>query len=51
MHKENNLIKRNWQIIVIIKNSLFLDNKLSLDFWAKAMNIANYLQNRLSTKS
>ena len=34
-----------------MKDLLLLDSKLSLDFWAEAMGIANYSQNKLSTKS
>lgn len=51
MHKENGFIERGWQIIVIIKNSFLLDSGLPLDFWVEAMDTANYLQNRLPTKS
>lgn len=35
----------------MMKDPLLLDNGLPLDFWAQAMNIANYLRNRLPTKS
>lgn len=34
-----------------MKDSLLLDSSLLLDFWAKAMDTANYLQNRLPTKN
>lgn len=34
-----------------MKNSLLIDNGFLLEFWAKAMDSANYLQNRLPTKS
>ena len=34
-----------------MKESLLVDNGLPLEFWAEAMNIANYPQNKLLTKS
>lgn len=43
MHKENGLVERGWQTIVIIKDSLLLDSGLPLDFWAEAIDTANYL--------
>lgn len=51
MHEENGLAEREWRIIVTIKDFLLLDSGLPLDFWAEAMDTANYLQNRLPTKS
>lgn len=51
MYEENGLAKRGWQTIVTMKDSLLLDSGLPLDFWAEAMDTANYLQNRLPTKS
>ncbi len=51
MHEENGLAERRWRIIVTMKDSLLLDSGLPLNFWAEAMDTANYLQNRLSTKS
>lgn len=33
-----------------MKDLLLIDSKLSTQFWAKAIDTANYLQNRLSTK-
>lgn len=38
-------------MIVLIKDSLFLNNRLLLDFLAETMDIANYFQNRLPIKS
>lgn len=49
--KENGLAKQRWKTMVIIKDKLFLDSKFSTDFWAKAIEIANYLQNRLSKRN
>ncbi len=34
-----------------MKDSLLLNSGLPLDFWVEAMDTANYLQNRLPTKS
>ena len=51
MHEKNGLAERGWQTIVTMKDSLLLDSRFLLDFWAKAMDTANYLQNRLSIKS
>lgn len=34
-----------------MKDSLLLDSGLPLDFWAEAMDTANYLRNRLPAKS
>lgn len=34
-----------------IKNSLLIDNSFFLEFWAKAMDTTNYLQNWLPTKN
>ena len=42
MHKENGLAERGWQIIIIIKDLLLLDSRLPIDFWAEAMDTANY---------
>lgn len=35
----------------MIKDSLLIDSRLPLEFWAEVMDTANYLRNRLSTKS
>lgn len=37
--------------MVIIKVFFLLDSVLSLNFWVEAINIANYLQTKMSTKS
>lgn len=41
MHEKNGFTKNKWYIIVIMKKILFLDTKLPLNCWAKAINIAN----------
>lgn len=51
MHKENGLAEQGWKTVVIMKDSLLIDNGLPLEFWAEAMDTANYLQNPLSIKS
>lgn len=38
-------------MIVTMKDSMLIDSGLSNGFWAKAMETANYLQNRLPTRS
>lgn len=51
MHKENGLVERRWRTIVTIKDSLLIDNELLPKFWAEAIDTANYLRNRLPTKT
>lgn len=51
MHEENGLAKRGWGMIVTMKDLLLIDIGLPLEFWAKAMDNANYLYNRLPIKS
>lgn len=51
MHEENVIAERGWKTIVTMKNSLLVDSRLPLNFWAEAIETANYLRNRLPTKS
>lgn len=51
MYKENILPKQGWQIIVIIKDSILINSCFPNRFWAEVIEIANYLQNRLSIRS
>ncbi len=51
IHEENRLAERGWRTIVTIKNWMQIDSGLINGFWAEAMKTANYLQNRLSTKT
>ncbi len=51
VHKENRLAERGWRTIVIMKDSMLIDSGLSNDFWAEAIETANYLRNRLPTRS
>ena len=41
MHKENGLAEREWRTIVTMKDSLLLNNRLLLDFGARAMDTVN----------
>lgn len=51
MHEENGLAERGWRTVVTMKDSLLIDSGLPLEFWAEAMETANYLRNRVPTKS
>jgi hypothetical protein len=52
MHTENSVAERTWRTIDTMKNALLIDSGLPLNFWAEAMDTANYLRNLLpSTKS
>ena len=50
MHDDNGIAEQYWRTLALIKNSLLIDSKLSNQFWAKVMDTANYLQNRLPTR-
>lgn len=43
MHEENVLAKREEYTIFTIKDSILIDSKLLNRFWAKPMEMANYL--------
>lgn len=51
IYKENSLLENMWQIIVLMKKSLLFVSQLPLDFWVKAINITNYLKNKLLTQN
>lgn len=51
MYEKNGLAKQNWQSIVIMKDFLLINSNFLPEFWAEAIDTANYLQNQLSTKS
>lgn len=51
MHEENGLAKRGWRTIVTMNDSLLIDSGLPLEFWAEAMDTANYPRNRLPSKT
>ena len=50
MHKENGIVERYWRTLATIKDSLFIDSSLPVNFWAEAMDIVNYLCNKLPTR-
>ena len=47
MHEENGIGKRCWRTLATMKDLLLIDSGLPVNFWAKAMDTANYLHNRL----
>ena len=51
VHEENGLAERGWRTIVTMKDSILIDSGLPNGFWAEAMETANYLRNRLPTRS
>lgn len=51
LHEDKNLAKYRWRTIVIMKDSLLMANGLPNNFWAKAIETSNYLQNRLLIRS
>lgn len=51
MHEENRMAEQRWRTVVTMKDSLLVDNGLPLEFWAKAIDTANYIRNCLPTKS
>lgn len=44
------MIKRYWRMLTIIKDTLLINSFFLVNFWAKAINISNYLQNKLLIK-
>ena len=51
VYEKNGLAERGWRIIVTIKDSMLIDSGLPNGFWAETIETANYLQNRLPTRS
>ena len=51
VHKKNRLAERGWRTIVTIKDSMLINSRLPNGFWAEAIETANYLRNRLPTRS
>lgn len=51
VHEENGLAERGWRTIVTVKDAMLIDSGLPNNFWVEAMEIANYLHNRLLTRS
>lgn len=50
MHEENNIAKRYWQTFSTMKILMLIDSNLSINSWAEAIDISNYLQNLLLIK-
>lgn len=51
VHKDNKPVKQKWCIIVIIKDSILINNRLPNRFWAKLIETVINLQNKLFTTS
>lgn len=51
VYKENDLAERRWRILVTMKDSILIDSGLPNNFWAEAMETANYFCNKLPTRS
>ena len=50
MHEENGIAERCWRTLAQMKDSFLIDSGLPTQFWAEAMDTANYLRNRLPTR-
>lgn len=50
IYKENKMIERYWRTLAIIKNILFINNDLPVNFWAKTIDISNIFYNKLLIK-
>lgn len=48
---KNDLVEHRWDIIITIKDLILINSGLLNILWAKVIEIANYLQNNLSTKT
>lgn len=51
IYRKNGLAKKRWQTIVIMKNTMLIDNRLPNGFWAKVIETANDLLNKLPTRN
>ena len=51
VHEKNGLAEQGWRTFVTIKDSMLINSRLPNGFWAKVMETANYLWNRLPTRS
>lgn len=45
------VVEQRWKTIIIIQNFFLIDSRLFLEFWAKAIDIASYLQICLQFKN
>lgn len=43
MHEENGISEQGERTVVTMKDFLLVDNGLSLEFWAKPIDTANYI--------
>ena len=50
MHKENEIAERCWRTLAKMKDSLFIDSNLPVNFSVEAMDTANYLRNQFPTR-
>ena len=50
IHEENGIAEQCWRTLAIIKNLLLINSSLPVNFWAEAMDTANYLCNQLPTR-
>lgn len=50
MYKKNEMTKRYWKTLAIIKDILLMNNSFSINFWTKFIDTSNYLWNKLFIK-
>ena len=50
MHEKNGIAEQCWRTLATIKDLLLIDSGLPVNFWAEAMDTANYLRNWLPTR-
>lgn len=51
MYKVNGMVKKCWRTLAIMKNVLLINNDFLVNIWAEAMDIINYLYNKLPTNT
>ena len=44
-HEENGIVEQCWRTLAQMKDSFLIDSGLPTQFWAEAIDTANYLQN------
>ena len=49
IYEDNSITKQCFRTLTTMKDSVFIDSHLFINFWAKTIDIANYLQNQLLT--
>ena len=50
VHKKNSIAEQCWRTLAIMKDSLLIDSRLLVNFWAEVIDTSNYLRNRLLTR-